>query len=197
MRRLALLTILLLPLPLAACETLGLSTPAPDLTLVDMGPICPSTGVLSDAVVVTKLKPGTPPAMLNPANVAFTAEMSQAKLDCTYDREANRLTVDIDFAVKATRGPAATGPDPQLDFFIAVVDVDNNIISKSVFHGQPEMGGRASNVYTQTVSDFPVPLAMDKRPYDYEILTGFQLTPDELVYNRIPKPIPAPRAANR
>jgi hypothetical protein len=38
---------------------------------------------------------------------------------------------------------------------------------------------------------------MDKRPYDYEILTGFQLTPDELAYNRVPKPLPQPRAANR
>jgi hypothetical protein len=38
---------------------------------------------------------------------------------------------------------------------------------------------------------------MDKRPYDYEILTGFQLTPDELAYNRIPRPLPVPRAATR
>ena len=197
MRRLPVLPLLLLASALAGCETLGLSSPAPDPTLVDMGPICPATAVLSDAVTVTKLKPGTPPGQPNPANVAFTAEMSQAKLDCNYDRDQNRLSVDIDFAVKATRGPAAMGPDPQLDFFVAVVDADNNIISKTVYHGQPDLRGRASNVYTQKVNNFPVPLAMDKRPYDYEILTGFQLTPDELAYNRAPKPLPGPRAANR
>jgi hypothetical protein len=197
MRRLPVLPLLLLASALAGCETLGLSDPAPDPTLVDMGPICPATAVLSDAVTVTKLKPGTPPGQPNPANVAFTAEMSQAKLDCNYDREQNRLSVAIDFAVKATRGPAAMGPDPQIDFFVAVVDADNNIISKTVYHGQPDLSGRASNVYTQKVNNFPVPLAMDKRPYDYEILTGFQLTPDELAYNRAPKPLPGPRAANR
>jgi hypothetical protein len=153
--------------------------------------------VLSDAVTVTKLRPGTPPGMPNPANVMFTAEMSQAKLECDYDRERNRLSVDIDFAVKATRGPAAQGADPQLDFFVAVVDADNNIIAKTVYHGQPDMRGRMSNVYTQSVGSYPVPLAMDKRPYDYEILTGFQLTPDELAYNRAPRPLPAPRAATR
>ncbi|HXJ01606.1 MAG TPA: hypothetical protein VNH44_10305 [Micropepsaceae bacterium] len=197
MRRIPVLTVLLLAWPLAACETLGLSSPAPDPTLVDMGPICPVTAVLSDAVTVTKLKPGTPATQPNPANVAFTAEMSQAKLNCTYDRVQNRLTLDINFAVKATRGPAAAGSDPQLDFFVAVVDADNTIVSKNVYHGQPEMNGRASNVYTQSVDSFPVPLAMDKRPYDYEILTGFQLTPDELAYNRIPRSVPGPRAANR
>jgi hypothetical protein len=129
--------------------------------------------------------------------VIFSAEMSQAKLDCSYNRASNRLTVDIDFAVKATRGPAATGSDPQLDFFVAVVDADNNIVSKNVFHSQPDMRGRTTNTYTQNISDFAVPLAMDRRPYDYEVLTGFQLTPDELAYNRIPKPLPAPRAAAR
>jgi hypothetical protein len=197
MRRILVLPILLLAWPLAACETLGLSSPAPDPTLVDMGPICPVTAVLSDAVTVTKLKPGTPPGPPNPANVVFTAEMSQAKLDCSYNRDQNKLSVDINFAVKAARGPAAMGGDPQLDFFVAVVDADNNIISKNVYHGKPDLSGRTSNVYTQSVSNFPVPMTMDKRPYDYEILTGFQLTPDELAYNRLPRPVPGPRAATR
>jgi hypothetical protein len=196
MRRLSVLPLLVFTLPLAACETLGLSTPDP-ATVVDLGPVCPVTAVLSDATTVTKFRPGTPAGSRDPANVVFTAEMSQAMLDCDYDRENNRLKVDVEFAVKATRGPAAQASDPQLDFFVAVVDADNNIISKTVFHGQPEMRGRMSNTYTQSVDNFPVPLAMDKRPYDYEILTGFQLTPDELAYNRVPRSLPQPRPASR
>ena len=193
------LWVFVLAVPLGGCETLGLSSPTPEelAARADLGPICPATAVLSDAVTVTKLKPGSQTAGTNPTNVVLSAEMSQAKLDCNYNRNSNRLTVDINFAVKATRGPAATGADPQLDFFVAVVDADNNVITKNVFHGQPEMRGRNSNVYTQNVADFAVPMAMDKRPYDYEILTGFQLTPDELAYNRIPKPLPTPRAAAR
>ena len=197
MLRLPILTLLVLALPLAACETLGLSSPDPADMLVDMGPICPVSAVLSDATTVTKLRPGTPAGSRDPANMVFTAEMSQAMLDCDYDRNANRLTVDVEFAIKATRGAAAQGADPQLDFFVAVVDADNNIISKTVFHSQPELRGRMTNTYTQSVDGFPVPMAMDKRPYDYEILTGFQLTPDELAYNRVPRPLPQPRPANR
>src|SRR6266566_956362 len=90
MRRSPLLTFLLLLMPLAGCETLGLTSPSPDELVADTGPICPSTAVLSDAVTVTKLKPGTQAALPNPANVAFTAEMSQAKLDCDYDRAQAR-----------------------------------------------------------------------------------------------------------
>src|ERR1700704_4671699 len=155
MRRLPLLTLLPLLLPLSGCETLGLTTPAPPDFAQDMGPICPSTGVLSDAVTVTKLRPGTQAAPPNPANIAFTAEMSQAKLDCNYKRGQKKLSVDLSFAVKATRGPAAMGPDPQLDFFVAVVDADNNIISKSVYHGQADLGGKATNIYKQNVRNFP------------------------------------------
>jgi hypothetical protein len=97
-----------------------------------------------------------------------------------------------------SRLPRAGGAraDPQLDFFVAVVDADNNIISKNVFHGQPELRGRMTNTYTKASTVFRA-LAMDKRPDDYEILTGFQLTPDELAYNRVPRPLPQPRAANR
>ena len=197
MRRLPLLTLLPLLLPLSGCETLGLTTPSPPDFAQEMGPICPSTGVLSDAVTVTKLKPGTPAASPSPANIAFTAEMSQAKLDCNYNRGQNKLSVDLSFAIKATRGPAAMGADPQLDFFVAVVDADNNILSKTVYHGKPDMAGRPTNIYMQSVDNFPVPLGMDKRPYDYEILTGFQLTPDELAYNRIPRALPVPRAVTR
>src|SRR5437660_12111458 len=114
MRRLPLLMHLLLLTPLAGCQTLGLTSPSPDELVADTGPICPSTAVLSDAVTVTKLKPGTQGALPNPANVAFTAEMSQAKLDCNYDRSQNKLSVDLSFAVKAARGPDATESDPQL-----------------------------------------------------------------------------------
>jgi hypothetical protein len=196
MRQQSVVTIFLLCAPLAGCQTLGL-TSAPAETVVDTGPTCPSTAVLSDAVTVTKLKPGAQARAPNPADVAFQAEMSQAKLSCDYNRTQNRLSLDLNFAVKAARGPAAMGADPQLDFFVAVVDADNNVLSKSVYHSQPEMGGRPSNIYTQSVANFPVPLGMDKRPYDYEILTGFQLTPDELAYNRAPRALPAPRTVRR
>lgn len=193
MRRLKVpLVFLTLPWLLAACGSTSEQVPEP--LLLDFGPACPATAVLSDAASVTKLRPGSPPLSHNPANVVFTAEMMQAVLECDYDQAANRLTIDMEFNIRASRGPAAAGPDPELDFFIAVIDFDNNVVAKSVYRSRPVMNGRTSNTYVQTVSNFPVPLAMDTRPYDYQILTGFQLTPDELAYNRAPRPLPVPRA---
>ena len=157
------------------------------MVLVGGGPPCPSSAVLSDAVTVTKLKPGSP-MMPNPENVVLAAEMSQAQLECEYDGERNTLTIDLDFAIRATRGAAAMGTDPELEYFIAVVDAAGNLLTKNVLKSQPDL--RNAGVYTQSVDNFTFQMAMDARPVDYQLLTGFQLTPAELAYNRIPKPLP-------
>lgn len=197
MRRVLIVAVSAVFLPLSGCDAInGLFNSEPQITL-DPGPVCPATGVLSDAASVTKLRPGTSPAMTRPADIAFQALMSQAQLDCNYDRTANTLVVNVKFAVRASRGPALTGADPQLPFFVAIVDADNNVLVKNVYNSDPQMSGRPSATYTETVSNFPVPLAMDRRPSDYEILTGFQLTPDELAYNRLPRVVPTPQAAMR
>ena len=194
MRRLSFCVPIMVSLALFGCQRIGerLGLRERPMVLLDIGPICPSTAVLADAVTVTKLKPGT--AAPGPANVLLRAEMSQAELKCDYDRVKNTLSVDVSFDVRATRSAGtAEGPDPSLDYFVAVVDADGNVLSKRVLQSQPALGRNNAGVYTQKVSKFPVPLAMDKRPYDYEILTGFQLTPAELAYNRVPKPLPQPR----
>ena len=193
MLRPRLLPVIFLPLVLSGCETLGLADPPP--TVVEIVGPCPSTAVLSDAVTVTKVKPGTPAgAVAPPQNVILTAEMSKAQLECDYDQMANTLSVDITFAVRATRGAgAAGGADPALDYFVAIVDIDNNVLVKRNFQSRPNLGGRQTGIFQENVENFAIPLAEDNRPYDYEILTGFQLTPDELAYNRIPKTVPLRR----
>jgi hypothetical protein len=191
MRRLQVFALFALPLALSACTRLGerLGFREPMMVLVEGGPPCPSTAVLSDAVTVTKLKAGVA-AMPNPANVVLTAEMSQAQLECEYDAEKNAITINLNFAVRATRGAAATGDDPELDYFIAMVDAGGNVLTKNIFKSQPDLNGRMAGEYTQTVSNFVFPMATDMRPIDYQLLTGFQLTPQELAYNRIPRPLP-------
>jgi hypothetical protein len=95
--------------------------------------------------------------------------------------------------VRAARGAAASGPDPELDYFVAIVDTQGTLLTKNIFKSQPVLNGRPPGQYTQNVSNFVFQLAMDMRPVDYQLLTGFQLTPGELAYNRIPKPLPQPQ----
>jgi hypothetical protein len=190
MRRSSLLALVLF-VALAGCDQFRGTE---RMAMAIIGPLCPPSAVLADAVTVTKLKPGSPVAVMPDAsNVAFTAEMSKADIQCEYDMKKSTLTVDISFAVRASRGQAAAASDPPLDFFVAILDVEGNVLSKKVYQNQPELAGKPSAQWTQRINKFPVPIEMDKRPYDYEVLTGFQLSPTELAYNRAPKPIPQQR----
>jgi hypothetical protein len=191
MRRLRFLALLALPLALSACQRIGqrLGFVDPPMPILEGGPVCPSTAVLSDAVTVTKLKPGAP-ATVDPQNVVLSAEMSQAQLQCEYDGERNALTISLEFAIRATRGAAAMGSDPALDFFVAMVDAQGNLLTKNILKSQPDLNGRVPGQYTQSIDNFVFQMAMDTRPADYQLLTGFQLTPAELAYNRIPRSLP-------
>ena len=160
------------------------------MALAILGPQCPVPAVLGEAVTVTKVRPGTPmTGMPDAANVVFTAEMSKPQLECEYDAKRTKLVVDVNFAVRATRGAAAAMADPPIDFFVAVVDVDNNVLVKKVYQAPSDLRGKKTGQWTQNVRNFAVPIEADRRPQDYEILTGFQLTPAELAYNRAPKPV--------
>jgi hypothetical protein len=154
---------------------------------------CPATSVLGDAASVTKLRAGAAPGTRAPGDVVLSAVMSRAQLDCNFDRAANTLSVNVHFAVRATRGPAAAAGDPVLDYFVAVLDADGNVLTKHLFQGMPDLAGKPANIYRQNVDDVVVPLTRDKRPPDYQILTGFQLTPQELAYNRAPRLLPMAR----
>jgi hypothetical protein len=191
MRHRRILALLALPLALSACQRIGqrLGFVEPPMPILDGGPVCPSTAVLSDAVTVTKLRAGAP-MNPDPQNVVLSAEMSQAQLECEYDGERNALTINLDFAVRATRGAAASGPDPELEYFIAMVDAQGTLLTKNIFKSRPDLNGRTAGQYTQSVDNFVFQLAMDARPADYQLLTGFQLTPAELAYNRIPRSLP-------
>jgi hypothetical protein len=174
-------------LALAGCDQFRANERA---ALAIIGPACPTSAVLSDAVTITKLRPGVPAtANPQPSDVIFMAEMSKPELQCDYDQVRNTLSVDVAFGVRAVRGQAASA-DPPLDFFVAVVDVESNVLVKKVYQYQPSLGGQTTAEWTQNIRDVAVPIEADRRPGDYQILTGFQLTPAELALNRIPKTVP-------
>jgi hypothetical protein len=196
MRRLGVLSSLGLPvlLALAGCQTLGLTSSAPKLLPGEAVQPCPATSVLGDAASVTKLRAGASAGSKAAGDVVLSAVMSRAQLDCNFDREANTLSVNVHFAVRVARGGAAgNGPVPELDYFVAVLDADGNMLVKHLLQGMPDLAGKPTNIYRQNVDDLVVPMTKDKRPPDYQILTGFQLTPQELAYNREPRPLPMAR----
>jgi hypothetical protein len=168
MRRFGFLAFLL---PLAACNT-----PNP----AEIAVSCPIGAVLAQAATITKLAPAGNP----PASVIVTAEITQPRLTCDYDNDANEVAVNLTIPISVTRGAAGANAGAQnLSYFVAVVDPAGTMITKRIFNRtvQPGAGGDSLNEY---VNGTNIRMPTGRRPGEYQVLTGFQLTPAELAYNQ-------------
>lgn len=163
--------LVLLLLPLSACGT-NKDT--------DWSGDCPTGAVLSEAATLTRFKPGQGK---DPTDVVLTGEMQTPKLSCDYDKESGKVEVSVSVPITVKRGPAAGNAPQKLSFFVAIVDTDSNVIVK---HNYAREISLDENVFSLSESpdNTVFNVAKDKKPVAYEVLIGFQLSRDELAYNR-------------
>jgi hypothetical protein len=129
---------------------------------------CPGITSVLDAVVVTQFKPGTAP---DPSNVLYTVKGRSSSSD-----------VNINFqAARAVGGDAAQYNVP---YFVAVSTGDR-IVTKQMRSVQIEFAaGETTASVDESVKSVDLQTDHDKKPYDYQILVGLQLTKAQLDYNR-------------
>ena len=86
--------------------------------------------------------------------------------------------------VIAAMGPAANERVGQFSFFVALTDPSENILAKEVFASPLEFRAdqRRAGVIEQIEQRFA--LKSGERAAQYAILVGFQLTKDQLDFNR-------------
>jgi hypothetical protein len=141
---------------------------------------CPTNSVLAQAAFVTKHAAGG----ATPANTILTASMGPGLVGCDYDQEDFEVTFDLSMPITATRGPAGSAGPHRLTYFVAVLDPAGNMLSKRVFERDVNFGGANSANWNERVRDSTIRLPQGRRPVEYQIVTGFQLTPAELAYNQ-------------
>ena len=157
---------------LAGCSSLR---DAPD----NPGP-CPSALTLYDASRVVNLH-GEPVY----ENVGFTGEIMAVRSLCRYydDRPiVASLELDMGFG----RGPAATGSTHTYQFFVAVTRRDVAVIEKQVFPIEVTFRPGEDRIYLQEeIDEITIPRATAETAGDnFEIIVGFELTPEQLAWNR-------------
>jgi hypothetical protein len=168
MRRLLSLALLL---PLAGCGT-------DDPAFIAIS--CPTSSVLAQAAFVTKFGQGQNGA---PAPM-ITAHLEPGQIGCDYDQGDSRVTFDILLPITVTRAPAGTPGPYRLTYFVAVLDPAGNMLSKRIFERDIFLGASYVGNFNERVRDTSITLGQGLRPFQYQVLTGFQLTPAELAYNQ-------------
>lgn len=144
-------------------------------------PPCPRVSILADAAEITTFATGRGEDL---TDVAFRGSIEQVGTACEYNRPQDTVTSTTGVRLVATRGPAAQSDQATLVFFVAIVDRDQTILARERFDSS--LSFRANQRQAGVVEEIEqvIPIRPDLRGLDYEILVGFELSPEQLEYNR-------------
>jgi len=170
-------------LGVAACSDMRQSLFGNDLP----PPPCPEVAIVPDAEYVTRFAPGQGRDLID---VTAEARMLDIVGACEHtfakDAGSGTLSVELQVQLQARRGPADRARRAELEYFVTLLDQrTRDILQKSTFRVAVEFPGNQTVVQVQdSPVGLTVPLVNNRRGPDYEILVGFQLSPEELEFNR-------------
>jgi hypothetical protein len=147
-------------------------------------PACPRADLLWQAADLTRYRDEAATATQDIRNLELSARIMAVQGKCEAGDDAKHIAADITVFIQYTRGPAMQGRAANVPFFLAItqgeqIDTEKLYMTQVVF---------PTNVDQVTLGSQPVhmvfPVSSTKSGAAYTVLAGFQLTPDELAYNR-------------
>ena len=115
-------------------------------------------------------------------DVAYRWELLDAVADCSY----SGTTIDVDYALSmgVSVGPAADRRVVTAPVFVAVTRNGESVLQKTTFEAEVEFEvGQRTTVYTRTFEGLEFDVG-DDNGVIYDIVLGFQLTPEQVQENR-------------
>jgi len=164
---------------LTGCQSVAgaLSEPEPN-----PGP-CPNALALYDAHRVVEMNGPE----LAYENVGFTGEILNVVGRCTYT-DARAAPIDMEVGVRMAfgRGPAAQGDEHTYQLFVVVTRTDRLVIEREVFPATVRFDRGEDRV--EVIEEF-APITIPRADAstsgaNFEILLGFELTDEQLEFNR-------------
>ena len=140
---------------------------------------CPAGLIPADSATVTRFRDGTGRDL---TDVVSEAEIVNILVQCKYDPKG--VTVDLQVAIAGGRGPADRSRVADFDYFVAIIDPQQNIVQKQPFRVRFEFPDNRTRLGIIEELEPRVPLSDAFEGPKYQLMVGFQLTPDELAWNR-------------
>ncbi len=157
--------------------------PAPLPSVNNAGP-CPYVKVLYDASRYVELKDNKEAL----ANVGWTGEIEGIRSACAY-KSTDPIKVQAAIQFAFGRGPMAQGATKNYRYWVAVTSRNQAVINKQYFDivGEFQPGQDRIQV-VDTLKDITIPRAnATVNGSNFEILIGFDVTPDMAEFNRLGK----------
>ncbi len=142
--------------------------------------MCPAANVLANTASLTVFKKGMEG---DPSGELYTVEMTGVRLNCSFDKDEGTTDSDIEVTFSARRAPSGDASDYTVPYYIASVLNGATILDKHIyataFSFQP---GAATATFTAEIPSTVTHLANGKKPWEYGVLAGLQLTREQLDY---------------
>ena len=153
---------------------------APLPALRNSGP-CPFVKSLYDASRYVEFKDAKEAS----ANVAYSGEIQGISAGCQYkDDEPIKVVMDVLFELG--KGPMAGGGSKTFHYWVAVTDRNREIISRQNFDLPVTFAaGKDRSYVTDSIANIVIPRgSMTTSGANFEILVGFDVTPQMAEFNR-------------
>ena len=135
--------------------------------------------IVAEAAEVTGFRSGGGRDVLD---VRYFAEFRDVQWSCDYDK--NTLEVDLTLVVVARSGPTSQAQAADLRYFVALAERGGRLIAKKNFASQVALASQGGTGAVSEEIEQRIPLKAGQSGTDFEILIGFQLTREQLEYNR-------------
>ncbi|MGA0608134.1 Tat pathway signal sequence domain protein [Phenylobacterium sp. VNQ135] len=153
-------------------------SPLPQLR--NAGP-CPFVKTLYDAARYVEFKDGREAS----ANVGFSGEIQGISAGCEY-KDDKPIEVAMEVLFELGRGPQAEGRQKTFRYWVAVTDRNRSVLEKQTFELPVTFKEGEDRVYVrETLNRIVIPRAeMTTSGSNFEILVGFDVTPQMAAFNR-------------
>jgi hypothetical protein len=145
-------------------------------------PTCPTAGILAPVSTLTTFNVGQKD---DPKGELYVVGMLKVRTKCDLDVDNGTTDSTLQVQFKARRAVATNvNENYKVPYFVAVV-LDGKVLAKrNIWVNFGFAPGAKETLFTDDVSSIVVNLENGKRPYDYELVSGMQLTHDQLEYNK-------------
>lgn len=146
---------------------------------------CPPVGSIYDASRVVDFGEGTEQLY---TDIRYTGEITDVRSFCRYTGD-NPLTAELQIDFAFGKGPAADGDTHDFTYWVAVTRRNGKVLAKEYYTVSAEFQGNSKlDGTTQKIEKITIPRADETiAGSNFEILVGFDLSEEELEFNRAGK----------
>ncbi len=146
--------------------------------------LCPTGGIVPDANLIVLFRDGPGRDV---TDVLVQGQVVDMKITCEYAKGRNArpaVTLDLQIAFAAERGPAERTRKASLPYFVAIVDGERNIVAKENFNADFEWTDNRPRTGRVDQWEPRIPLRSNFDGPSFQVLVGFQLTAEQVAWNR-------------